>query len=311
VELRPLLVRPGHKVLGLPPVARAAACLAAARANQLVLVFHRVADGLAVPGGVIPAVGSSMFRDQLGVLMRLGDVVPLERLSERTTSSRRPRFALTFDDDFRTHHEVVLPILQELKVPATFFLCGRSLRDLGPLWFETLDTLVLTQGVEGVAKHLGVPARSAQDIAIRCQHDAALRYRLQTVGPVGPEPLSEAAIRTLVEAGMAVGFHTLDHHLLPALSDEEVDAALMDGRSALETVVGAPLDTFAYPHGVADRRVADRVKAAGFRWAWTGRQRPVRRGDDPFLLGRWEPGPLPAPDFQARVVANLNGWAGV
>ena len=69
-----------------------------------------------------------------------------------------------------------------------------------------------------------------------------------------------------------------------------------------------PIRLFAYPHGVADVRVAACVRSSGYLGAWTGRPRAIKRGNDPYRLGRWEPGPLSDRDFAARVAVNLNGW---
>jgi hypothetical protein len=40
--------------------------------------------------------------------------------------------------------------------------------------------------------------------------------------------------------------------------------------------------------------------------AWTGWPRPIRAGDDPYLLGRWEPGPLETDAFLAALAVRLN-----
>ena len=111
------------------------------------MVFHRVVRGAATSGGVVPSLSWVTFRQQIETLRELGDVVPLISLLDAPPAGRRPRFALTFDDDSITHHDVVLPILRELQLTGTFFLGGRSLHGLGPPWFEILDTLVLRGGV--------------------------------------------------------------------------------------------------------------------------------------------------------------------
>lgn len=306
--LRRALVGVGHRVLRLAPVGNAATRMAAARQRRLALVFHRITAGPAAPGGIVTRVSDSTFREQLEVLLELGDVVPLTALLE-TAAPDRPRFALTFDDDWVTHHDVVLPILLELELTATFFLCGRALHGLGPMWFEVLDELLLEHGAEGVARLLDVPAGAPGAIGVRSQRDPLVRRRLAEIGADVEGPLDRRRIGALARAGMTIGFHTLHHPYLPDIPDEGIDVALAEGRFELEAASGTSLELFAYPHGAADRRVAARVRAARFRAAWTGRQHPMSPGDDPFALGRWEPGPLGRADFRARVAANLNGWA--
>jgi peptidoglycan/xylan/chitin deacetylase (PgdA/CDA1 family) len=310
--LRQLLTSPGHRVLRAPLVGRAAVAAAAIRRRGLVMVFHRVVRDAATSGGVVPTVSWVTFRQQIETLRELGDVVPLISLLEAPPAGRRPRFALTFDDDSITHHDVVLPILRELNLAGTFFLCGRSLHGLGPPWFQILDTLVLRSGITSVARQLGVAAPNAMALSEACTADPGLQRRLEEElhrdDLAVPDQLDRRHIESLARAGMTIGFHTLRHRALTGLSEGDVLAALVEGREALEAVIAEPIRLFAYPHGVADVRVAACVRRAGYLGAWTGRPRAIQRGNDPYRLGRWEPGPLSDRNFAARVAVNLNGW---
>ena len=63
---------------------------------------------------------------------------------------------------------------------------------------------------------------------------------------------------------------------------------------------------FAYPHGKADARSAAAVRAAGFDAAFTGRAQPLRRDDDRYRLGRWEPGALGVDDLLVNLAVRLH-----
>jgi peptidoglycan/xylan/chitin deacetylase (PgdA/CDA1 family) len=155
-----------------------------------------------------------------------------------------------------------------------------------------------------------MPAADGQEIASRCERDRELQRVLEDHGTPAAPGLDADQIRDLRDAGMTIGFHTVHHRILPRLPEDEVDAAVRDGRAELESVTGEPLRLFAYPHGKADRRVADRVRLAGYDGAWTGRPRAVTPSDDRYLLGRWEPGAATGRGFAARVVARTNGAGG-
>jgi peptidoglycan/xylan/chitin deacetylase (PgdA/CDA1 family) len=258
----------------------------------------------------VPAVPQEVFRRQLEEILEIGDIVPLTSMFEDAPGRVRPRFALTFDDDYISHYEVALPILRERELTATFFVAGRSLHGLGPLWFEVLDALVLSHGVAELGHRLGIETGDVQHLARICENDLQLQQRIEAEDAAVERPLSADHIAALTDAGMTIGFHTLHHRLLPGLPDREIDAALTEGRGKLEDVVGARLNLFAYPHGKADGAVARRVRQAGYVAAWTGRPRAVAPRDDRYLLGRWEAGPVQGSDFGARVVARVNRWAG-
>jgi peptidoglycan/xylan/chitin deacetylase (PgdA/CDA1 family) len=274
----------------------------------LVLVFHRVIDEGERSGGIVPTRSRDVLKRQLEHLLEVGDIVPLTSMLSETSLTARPRFALTFDDDSITHRDIVLPLLRELRVTATFFVSGRSMHELGPLWFEKLDAMVLRQGIAEVASRVGITTADAQVLAELCENDARLQQRLEEEDIVADGQLDRDDVKALADAGMEIGFHTLHHRILTGLSDQTVDAALRDGREELEAVLEEPVVLFAYPHGKADDRVANRVRNARYHAAWTGRPQAIARGDDRFQLGRWEPPPIVGRDFVARLTVRLNSW---
>jgi peptidoglycan/xylan/chitin deacetylase (PgdA/CDA1 family) len=290
------------------PLPRMTAIRAAAwRGHGLALLYHRVTATSPARGGeVVPSVDRARLRAQVTALAEVGDVVDLLALLDPPAGRGRPRFALTFDDDYPQHVTGALPVLRDLGVPATFFLSGRVLHGLGPYWWERLEQLVAACGVAAAGRALGIAAGSPQALAAACEADPGAQQRLAAIAPAAGPPLGVDGIRALAGAGMTIGFHTVRHPLLPALDDGGLAAALSVGREELAAVAGRPLRLFAYPHGKADARVAAAARAAGYRAAWTGWPRPARVDDDPFLLGRWEPGPLDLDTFVAAVGVRLH-----
>jgi peptidoglycan/xylan/chitin deacetylase (PgdA/CDA1 family) len=298
----------GRKALRHPLARAAAIRVAARRGHGLVLVYHRVRDDGDVPRNeVVPSLGRSRLRAQLEALGDLGDVVDLPQLLESPAGRNRPRFALTFDDDYPHHTAHALPVLRDVGVPGTFFLSGRVLHGLGPYWWERLEALIAVRGLAEAGRALEIPGDNPQVLAAACETSAHARARLEAIAPRPVEdPLNVDGISALVAAGMTLGFHTLEHPLLMDLDGHQLAAALTTGRRQLAAVAGRPLTLFAYPHGKADQRVARAVHAASYAAAWTGWPQPFRVGGDRFLLGRWEPGPLEVDSFVAAVAVRLN-----
>jgi peptidoglycan/xylan/chitin deacetylase (PgdA/CDA1 family) len=288
---------------------RAAALRAAATAGRgLILVYHRVTHGTEPGAGIIPEVPAHVFREQIRALLEIGEVVTLEELLGERRSRRRPRFAITFDDDYLSHHDVVLLALRGHDITATFLLCGRSLHGMGPTWFEVLDHLLRREGLEGACRLIGSRTRSMEELAVACEGSEALRDAVMSQRDAADEAndqLQGTHIAALAEAGMAVGFHTLEHLVLPGLDDEPLRREIVEGRDALAAASSQPISLFAYPHGKADVRTARAVRDAGYRAAVTGRPGPTSRRSNPLLLRRWEPGPLGTDDFLAGIAAKL------
>jgi peptidoglycan/xylan/chitin deacetylase (PgdA/CDA1 family) len=299
----------GKHALRIAAVRRAALTAGALRGNALVLVFHKISDERQPHPALIPSVPEHLLRQQIEALLNVGEIVGLEDLIRRHSDSYRPRFALTFDDDWITHYQRALPILQDLGVTATFFLSGRSLHRLGPLWFERLDGMIAERGIQAVARWLGIDTDDPERVATVCENEPPLQERIEQLSEPEVCRLGSAEISALANAGMTIGFHTLQHPLLSRLSDPALDEALVRGRSELAVAAGHPVRLFAYPHGKADPRAAARLAGAGFTAACTGHPLPVRPGHNPYFLGRWESGSICLDRFVAGVAVRLNGWS--
>jgi peptidoglycan/xylan/chitin deacetylase (PgdA/CDA1 family) len=81
-----------------------------------------------------------------------------------------------------------------------------------------------------------------------------------------------------------VGSHTYHHVNLTRVSLEEAQKEILEGREALEDILGKGVLSFCYPYGSFNDKVASIVKQAGFISARTMRffSRRIR---DPFKMG--------------------------
>jgi peptidoglycan/xylan/chitin deacetylase (PgdA/CDA1 family) len=288
------------------PVARALLASGRQRPGRVgaALCYHRVGDPQGRAGHeLVPPLGTRSFDAQLAMLGARFRLVTAAELPEAVaTRPRGARFplAVTFDDDLAGHEAATLELLRARRVPATFFVGGATLDGPRPFFWQALqraldaglapdDPLlppVPEPGGPGGAHRLADAIRQRP----RSERDALTAALVERAGGEPPEHgLREAGLRRLVEAGFEVGFHTRDHESLDLLGDADLEAALRDGRDRLEAIAGRPLRAIAYPFGIADERVARAAAAAGFECGYTLAPVPVRVGDDPLLLGRFQP----------------------
>jgi peptidoglycan/xylan/chitin deacetylase (PgdA/CDA1 family) len=287
---------------------RAALRIAALGSRSLVLVYHRIAPEGAAAHEIVRSLPSTLFRQHLDALSSLGEIVPLAQLLETPDSTERPRFAITFDDDDVGHVKNALPVLQAAEAPATFFLSGRALHDLPPYWWTVLEHSIRLKGLDHTCDALGLRrmgGRRPMDLAAAVE-GTPLAAQITNLLPTPGEPaMGRPDIRRLVEAGMAVGFHTLDHPILTMLCEPDLDAAMIAGRRELAAAAGTAVDFLAYPHGRANAAVTLAAKRAPFVAAWATGGRPITHRSDRFVLGRWDPEALPVNDFVAAVAVRL------
>jgi peptidoglycan/xylan/chitin deacetylase (PgdA/CDA1 family) len=293
----------------LAVVVCALARLSAARTG-VALVYHRVGG----KGGdarleILAAVSGDSFRRQLRHLRRHYRVVPASELLEAVRSRRRgQRFpvAITFDDDLAGHARDALPELQRAGLTATFFLGGTSLAGPHRFWWEDLqravdDRLIEPDAIPHVAeadvraalerspKAIFRVAAAIERLDRPQRVDAADALRSAAGPPSADEGLRAANVQALIAGGVEVGFHTLRHDLLPALSDSELADALREGGDELAAVTGTRLEVISYPHGRADQRVADAARAAGFTYGFVTGREAVTADTDPLLIPRIPP----------------------
>ena len=306
-----LVRRAAHTLLRSSTVSGAVRALARVRGHRLVLVYHRLGPSPPPGCAVVPSIPVDVFRVQLQALGEVVDFVTIDEVlsfDSRAGYRKRPAVALTFDDDLPSHVEHALPVLREFSVPAAFFLSGRFLHGLGSYWFQQLEALFVAHGTRRTAALLHVPEANAGSLAQTCERNADLRRRVSELaaGISTPAVLGGDAIAAFAAGGMTVGFHTVEHDVLPDLDDRSLERAVARGREELAAAAGAAVRYFAYPHGQADSRSALAVRRAGFTAAFTGRPQPVREGDDVHRLGRWEPGPLGVDDLLVTLSVRLH-----
>jgi peptidoglycan/xylan/chitin deacetylase (PgdA/CDA1 family) len=276
--------------------------VAAQRGRGLVLVYHRVG---ASGSHVVPTISEELFARQITLMTELGQIVPAEELLQPKRSDSI-RFALTFDDDYRSHRERVLPILLDKRVSATFFLSGRSLFGLPRYSFEIIDDLLATGSLPKLERALGIEASDAETLLALCAADPSIARRVEEFSDLPPEHLKTTDVTAMVAAGMTIGFHTLEHPNLPSLSDTDLALAVARGREDIETVAGVTIRLFAFPYGRTDVRVSEAVARAGYTAAFTGVPGPVTARTRPYEVPRWEPGPLDERAFVAEMAIRLN-----
>jgi peptidoglycan/xylan/chitin deacetylase (PgdA/CDA1 family) len=92
-------------------------------------------------------------------------------------------------------------------------------------------------------------------------------------------------------AGIEIGSHSLIHHPLDVLPRAQLVDEITRSHDELEQHFGAPVRSFAYPHGYHGRRVREVVRRAGHDNACEVGRRLHRPGERRFAVPRLQPTP--------------------
>ncbi|MGL4573651.1 MAG: polysaccharide deacetylase family protein [Burkholderiaceae bacterium] len=274
-----------------------------------ILMFHRV---LEQQDPLQPDVlTASVFDAQMKMLAGVFNVLPLDKAVESLMRGCLPArtVSITFDDGYRDNIQVALPILKRYGLHATFFVTSGYLG--GGCMFNDAVVESLRSARHGTAdlSTYGLGVVQVGDVAQRRQLadqiTTAIKYfespkrnefcreLPKMFGSVMPENLmmSHDEVRTLSNAGMGIGGHTVTHPILAKVSDQQAQQEINDNRAELKDILGYAPTTFAYPNGKPDTDFAPRhagmVKAAGYSLAVSTAAGVAHPKDSLFSLPRF------------------------
>lgn len=282
------------------------------RENRLCVVnYHRI---LEAPDPMLESEPDvATFRWQMSLLADCFNVLPLHDALAALDAGRLPPRAIciTFDDGYRSVHDLALPVLQEFGLPATVFVTSGYIGErnmwndriieavqslppgqldlsdvgLGAYSLRSLDDRKATLGeLTEASKYLPPKARVGLIERLEALVGEGLAHGLM---------LREEMVVNLDRKGVEIGAHTISHPILTSLDDDSARLEIRGGKEELEAILGKPVRLFAYPNGKIgkdfDTRHVDMVREAGFSAAFTTAVGAITRDQDRFQLPRSRP----------------------
>lgn len=289
-----------------------------------ILIYHRILDK---PDQMLTSEPNvDTFRWQMEALVRNFNVIPLSSALEQLQNGTLPPRAvsITFDDGYRSTHDLALPILKELNLSATVFIATSHL-DGSNMWNDriieairhiqpsTIDLSAIGLGVHTInnqSDRVTVADQLVQAVKYQTSEQRlALTHRLEQLAGAAPHEelmLSEAMIKNLANNGFEIGGHTVTHPILLNISEEEGKKEMIQCKQTLEAITGKPVNLFAYPNGKVgldyDQRHAQMAKEVGYSAAFNTSIDAVSKNTDPYQIPRgcpWDKSPLM---FQLRLL---------
>jgi len=287
-----------------------------------ILIYHRVMNESDPLQPSIP--NAVQFLGRMRWLARVFNVVSLDEAMQHLREGTLPprAVAITFDDGYADNHDVALPVLQRLGIRATFFVASGFL-DGGRMWNDTVIEVVRRfrgetfsfEPLEIEALPLGGPERrrKAIDLLLARLKHRAFSERQALVDelaasidqPLDSPMMTSQQVRALSAGGMTVGAHTRWHPILKVLPDHEARHEIESSKHDLESLLGEPVDLFAYPNGKPGQDYTqahvEMVRSAGFSSAVSTEWGAASATCDRYQLPRFTPWDRSTPKFIARL----------
>lgn len=246
----------------------------------LILLYHRVTNLDRDPQ--LLAVSPSNFFDQMRYLKENFAVVGLE---DDWTKIGKPAVVVTFDDGYADNVIEALPILEELEVPASFFVATDLLGTVREFWWDEVERVLLTGSGYPSSFELAAGGKTRRFETTDSNKRERLYREILTVlrqsvpekreaeldrlrawagaeeaGRATHRVLSLEELRRLAASPQAsVGPHTLSHSSLSALPLARQREEIAGSKDRLEEIIGAPARIFSYPFGTRHDYTAETV----------------------------------------------------
>ncbi len=276
-----------------------------------ILTYHRILESHDPLLDSEPDIQT--FRWQMQVLAECFHVMPLHEAIAALAENRVPPRAVcvTFDDGYRTIHELALPVLKEFKLPATVFVTTGHMES-GSMWNDKIiDALRTFPGNELNLQEFGLGMFALGAASNRKETIGKLIEASKYLQPTARFELVEKLarlsdategthlmltrdmVRNLAREGIEIGGHTVSHPILTCLDDAQARHEISTCKNQLEEITEKPVRFFAYPNGKFgmdfDERHVAMAKEAGYLGAFTTAFGAATHKHDRYQLPRSRP----------------------
>jgi peptidoglycan/xylan/chitin deacetylase (PgdA/CDA1 family) len=233
-------------------------------ASVTIVVYHQLE---AEPHQATRHLGISTppdtFRRHLDYYAACYDTIGLDQLLSAELPERP--LLITFDDAYRSVHEIAAPLLNACGMPAVLFANPRAIADrqvpLDNLLSLSADRHGLARlgamlGDDGSARSLGALMSGRVSHLPPSGRD---RLRSSLLAQLGTRDgdlhdalglfLTPEQLASLPASGIEVANHTASHVHCRALSPIELESEIVDAKASLESLTGRPVRAFSFPYG--------------------------------------------------------------
>lgn len=246
----------------------------------IILLYHRVTTLASDPQ--LLAVSPENFRAQMRYLKKN---FALARLEDNWARCDKPAVVVTFDDGYADNALEALPILEELQVPATFFVSTSPIGTDREFWWDEVERLLLSEREFPPCFELPL-AKTTKRWATAQAQDRARLYReilpilreslpetrgaylerMRLWAGAGPEGRAshrvlsgEELLKLAASPLVTLGAHTRSHSSLSVLSASRQREEIVGSKLWLEEFLGREVKVFSYPFGTTNDYTGETV----------------------------------------------------
>ncbi len=221
-------------------------------------------------------IHESYFRDILKSLLRFGTAISIEDIANNHTKSAATNpFIISFDDGFKNNKTIAAPILEELGIPAVFYVTTGFVEYNGMSWIDKIEWLF--ENIEGehriavqenekviinmdsaskisalelIRKHV----KQSKQLDVNSYVSDLFSQLGKDVVPSSLDVLDEKMNwKDVIDLNSSdlftIGGHTHSHAIMSYLSDKDLVREVDMSLSLIQKHLGATPEHYSYPEG--------------------------------------------------------------
>lgn len=294
--------------------------------------YHRIGDSsLTDFDRDIFSCRQDVFEQHLETIKQHFEIVTTEKLARIVNKTKlEKRYALvTFDDGYLDNYTLAYPAMRQKNISGVFFLPTSLISGTDIPWWDEMAFILRSNvgqkvGLPGVDELIQLQAQTLdKDIrqfiyrAKRLENYTAqqvLEHLREQFPDVDSKTKAEqqqlfmnwSQVEDMAKGGMEIGSHTINHHILSRLSEDEQRHEIADSKTVIESELQRTVNVIAYPvgrHHCFDETTKKIAKQSGYQLGFNNEPHYNTTPIDPFDINRFSVNE----DDLARVVLNTMG----
>ena len=294
--------------------------------------YHYIREDFTTPYPSIFGVTPLAFKDQLLACKEVGEFIHpndlLQNLSE-VLSSEKNYVLVTFDDGLQEQFSLAKPILDQLDIPAMFFVNSLNFIEqevslvhkihllrsqIAPVElmnsFSEIDKNVLavlsSEEKEKARRHYNFDKSESANLKYLLNFKLSVEQQSKMINSLFAQHfnevevnsslyMTESQLKQLASEGM-LGSHAHSHLALGYLSNDLIEEELAIPKRFLETLTKSEISYLSYPYGsqqACAKPVPETAKKLGYKIGFTMERGINSSADNQLLLKRFDCNDLP------------------
>ncbi len=209
---------------------------------------------------------------------------------------------ITVDDGDISFYDIMYPILKKYKLPATFFVSPKIIKERSNFWFQEIKGYDNLEFKKTIAEYLKIKTELLNNFSnkniLKCLeinqiHEIIDKYRKKyNINSKPPQNINIEQLLELDNSGLiTIGAHTLNHPILFNESEISSNYEVTESLNQLKQILNKDIKYFAYPNGRINldfsNREIDILKNNNCVLAFSTNKDNFSKNDNPMAIPRY------------------------